>query len=215
MRTRARRRPATPRRVGHCLRLSGIGSVRRGGFFHHHRADSRVTDQETGIDRQAGVEAVEVLGETPPRPRSTAGQRSEGHALDYSHHGLDVLVVTRPERCDREAAVAADNCGDAVLDGWTGHGVPQHLGVVVGVNVNEPRSHHPAGGIKHPSGLLGHVAHDHDPPVAHPDVGNPGRTAGPVHHPSALDEQVQQLRLPRAGRPQPSRPPCPRRRPGW
>ena len=48
--------------------VSGDASARVAVVAHHHAADGGVADQEAGVDGQAGVDPVEVLGEGAPVP---------------------------------------------------------------------------------------------------------------------------------------------------
>ncbi len=67
--------------------------------------------------------------------------------FDARHHPLDVVDVVGTERRDREAAVAADHGRHAVQRRRRQTGIPQHLGVVVRVHVDEARRDHEPGGV--------------------------------------------------------------------
>ena len=71
-------------------------------------------DEETGIDADAAVEAVEPLAERAPIPRWTSAERVERHAFDAGHHLHDVVDIVVTERRDGEPAVAAHHRRDAV-----------------------------------------------------------------------------------------------------
>ena len=79
----------------------------------------------------------EVLGEGGEVPRDAGGERGDVHVLDVLERAGDQLVVLGARRRDREPAVAGDDGGDAVEARRRERGVPEHLRVVVGVDVDE------------------------------------------------------------------------------
>jgi len=156
-----------------------------------------VADEEAGIDAETTVDAGEVLGERGPGPRAATLERFDGDAFHHRHHPLDVPSVVGPERCDGEAAIPPENGGDAVEDRRVGGGVPQELGVVVGVEVHESRADDPALGVDRPGGGLVGAADGGDPSVAHADIGDGGRRTGAVDHGAAPEQQIEHVSAPR------------------
>ena len=153
---------------------------------HHVAADRAVADEEARVHRDAALEAVEELGEGLPLPVGAVLERGEGHALDLRHHPAEVVGVAVAERREGEAAVAADDGGDAVHARRARGGVPHELGVVVGVRVDEAGGDDVAGGVDLVRRCLVDRADRDDPSVADPDVGDaPGRT-GAVDDGAAL-----------------------------
>ena len=132
----------------HRVELLGRGLVADGVGAHHVAAQGAVADHEPGVDADAPVEPVEVLAEALPVPVDPLLQGGERHALDPGHHAAQVVGVVGPERGQGEAAVAADDRGHAVDVGRGGERVPEELGVVVGVGVDEAGAHHQAGGVE-------------------------------------------------------------------
>ena len=65
---------------------------------------------------------------------------SGDHVLDVLQRADEQLAVLGPDRRDREAAVAGDDRRDAVPARRRERRVPEHLGVVVGVDVDEARA---------------------------------------------------------------------------
>ena len=114
------------------------------------------------------------LAHSPVEPGLQGGQR---HALHPGQHGGEVLGVVGSGRRQREAAVPADHRRHPVQRRRAGRRIPEELGVVVGVQIDEPRGHQEPVGFDDPVGLLVDGADGHDPSVAHPDVGPsaPGR----------------------------------------
>ena len=98
----------------HGVDLLGDASLADGVGAHHVAAEGAVPDHEAGVDADAAVEAVEVLGERLPPPVDARLQGGQRHALDLGHHPAEVVGVLGVERGQREAAVAADDRGDAV-----------------------------------------------------------------------------------------------------
>ena len=78
---------------------------------------------------------------------------------------------------------------------WNGDGVvagiPQHLRVVVGVDVHEPGGHHEPVGVDRPRRVLVDRADRDHTAVAHADVGSPSRAARAVHYLATADLHVE------------------------
>jgi hypothetical protein len=72
-----------------------------------------------------------------------------------------------------------------------GRRVPEQLGVVVGVGVDEPGGDHEALGVEHLGGVVAHLAHRHDPPVPHPDVGPAAGRTRPVDHRRPTNHEIE------------------------
>ena len=132
-----------------------------------------MADEEAGVDRDTAVEVAQPLAEGAPVPGQARLQRRERHALDPRHHPRDVVGVLRRQRGQREAAVPAEHGGHAVQRRGAGVGVPEELGVVVGVQVDEAGRHQQARGVD-----------DRVGPRASPCVGADGDDA------VALDDHV-------------------------
>ena len=76
------------------------------------------------------------------------------HALDDRHHASDVVGVARGQRGDGEPAVAPDHRRHAVEGRRSGGVVPEQLGVVVGVHIDEARADDRSVHIDRSSGRL-------------------------------------------------------------
>ena len=152
---RRRRRGEAGRAGGHGVAQQarhGLDLLGRGGplervVAHHVAPDGRVADLRDVVDPEVAVELLEVLGEALPVPAQAFLQRLGGHALDACQQLDDVVVVTGVHRRHREAAVAGDHRGDAVARRRRQLWIPQELGVVVGVDVDEPGRHDEPGGV--------------------------------------------------------------------
>jgi hypothetical protein len=95
------------------------------------------------------------------------------------------------ERRQGEPCVAADDGRDAVQVGRRRRRVPEQLGVVVGVRVDDARRHHQAAGVELDRPLAVDVADGRDDPVPDADVGPEPRRAGAVDHGAAADHVVE------------------------
>ena len=141
-------------------------------------------DQEAGVDPEAALERVEVLGEAGPVPGDAVLERGQGHALDLGHHAADVVGVLGVDRGQREPAVAADHGGHAVHVGGRGGGVPEELGVVVGVRVDD------AGHTIRPVASNSVVAGSSTWPTATMRPSRIPMSAGAAGAPGAVDERA-------------------------
>ena len=91
----------------------------------------------------------------------------------------------------RDAAVAGDDGGHAVLRRRIEAVVPPHRAVVVGVDVDEPGCHERARGVDRRFAVGAQVGSDlGDQPVAHADVAPVRRPAGAVHDRAASNQQI-------------------------
>ena len=105
-------------------------------------------------------------------------------------------MVLGLDRGQGEAAVAADDGGHPVQVGRRGGGIPKELGVVVGVGVDDSRSHHQTGGIELGGGLFGDLADGHDLSVTDADVGAATRSSGAVHYQTVANGVIEHGEVP-------------------
>ena len=155
---------------------------------HDVVAERGVAEQRRDVElERQRIERVEVLGEGLEGPRDALREGVERHALDVLQHPHDGVAVGRTRRCEPEAAVAHDHGGDAVPRRGGEVGVPQDLGVVVGVRVDEAGRQHEAVEVDHRGAVegLGLPAHRLDQPVGHHDGRVARRCGGAVDHPCA------------------------------
>ncbi len=175
----------------HPLQLVGGGGPAVGVLPDGEAAQRRVADQEAGVHGEAALERVEVRAEVAPRPVGPSFQGVDGHALDLGQQLAEVGRVGGVDRGQAEAAVAADDGGDAVASGRRGPAVPHELGVVVGVEVDEPGAGHQAGGVDRLEGGLVDLADGDDAAVADPDGADRGRGAGAVDDGRRGDQEIE------------------------
>ena len=143
--------------------------------------------------RPAPADRVEVLGERLELPRDARGQRRGVHVLDVLERAHDHVVVLGAGRRDREAAVAGDHGGDAVVRRRPQRRIPEHLRVVVRVDVDEAGRDRAARRVE--LRLAAQVRADlADHAVRDRDVGDAAGRAGAVEDGSAADDEVSRHR---------------------
>ena len=137
---------------------------------------------------------VEVLRVGLEVPLDAGGERLEAHVLDLVEGAAQRVPGLRPGGGDAVAAVAGHNRGDAVPARRRQRRVPQDLGVVVGVDVDEPGDDEPSRRVDLAAAVDLGPDLDH-PAVVDADVGPKCRRAGPVdHRPSPDGERRGHIR---------------------
>src|SRR5512142_1563634 len=128
MRGRDRRREAErallerlTEQVLHPLQLFRRRLLADRALAHDDAADRGVTGEEAGVQTDLALEAVEIFAEAPPAPRHRLLQRLGRH------------------RRDREAAEAAEHGGHAMEAGRAERRIPEDLGIIMGMDVDEAR----------------------------------------------------------------------------
>ncbi len=190
------------RRLHGDSRSTALAAPPDGALAHDQPAQRRVADQEAGVHGDAAVEVAEPLAERGPVPWQPGPQRGERHALDPRHHPRDVVGVLGRQGRQREAAVAAEHGRHAVQRRGAGVGVPEELGVVVGVQVDEAGGDEHAAGVDHAGavGPGGGVGTDGRHPLAlDHDVGPDRRRPGAVDDRAAADGDRHAPASPSAG----------------
>src|ERR1019366_3253405 len=104
----------------------------------------------------------------------------ERHPFDPCQHRREIADRFFLHWREGEPAVPADYRGHTVKRAWRQVRIPRHLGVVVGVHVDEPRSDHLSCGIDPASGRLLEVADLYDPAVPDPHIRPAAGCPGPV-----------------------------------
>ena len=155
------------------------------------RRRAQCPTRKPALTPSAAVQRVEVLAEGGPAPRHAVLQGGQRHALDLGHHPADVVGVLGVDRGEGEAAVAADDGGHTVHVGRGGRRVPEELGVVVRVGVDDAgHDDSPLASNSVAAGLVD-LADGHDPAVADADVGQAAGLTGPVDDRAGSDDVVE------------------------
>ncbi len=180
--------------IGHGLDLVVIGSTFHGIRTHDIGTDRRMPGEDREIDGGAArLDRIHIFGETFEWPvvAKTACQRVIGHALHLFQRAHDVGAVVGPGRRDAETAIADDRRSDAMPGGDGQHPVPDHLRIVMGVDIDKPRRHRQAGGIDDLIGIFVNLSDGDNPPVRNADIADIAGRAGAVDDGSAGDFDIE------------------------
>ncbi|CAB4836493.1 unannotated protein [freshwater metagenome] len=184
-----------------------IGDLTRGClalvcFVAHDPQPQRSVADVAGVVQTDALvlERLQVLVEGGERPLDAFVQRCRAHVLDALERVDDDGSVLGLARRERESAVPADDCRDALVRRWRERRIPQHLGVVVGMNVNETGHDVTARRVDdRRSAERARRSDRHDDVVDHADIG-PVRAphSGSVHDYPVRDHDIEhhQLRPP-------------------
>jgi hypothetical protein len=172
----------------------GRGLVGARALAHDVHPHGVVRDLEQEVDRvRPRVDRGHVIGERLPAPRDALGERGAGDVLD-AFHQLDQLdLAARHDRREADPATAHHARRHAVQRGRRELGVPRHLAVVVGVDVDEPGQDVRAARVDRAPRHIGAVADRGDPPARDRDVAGERRASGSVDDRSAGDLEVVHL----------------------
>src|SRR5207244_13179254 len=100
--------------------------------------------------------------------------RAQGDGLRRRKKIQVPVMVSRPRRGEHLPALAHDHAGVAVLHGVTAQGIPQRLGIIVGVMVNKPGGDCPTLGIDDVRGGFMEPADPDDLPMVYCHVAGEG-----------------------------------------
>ncbi len=115
-----------------------------------------MTSQEPDVHgRCTALDRGEVVGEGLPREFQPGLEGHQRDGLDPREQTDEKFGRGRVNGGQRNTAIARDHSRDTVE--WRGREcrVPQHLRVVVGMDIDEARADHEACGIDHPAGGVG------------------------------------------------------------
>ena len=179
--------------------LRTAGFVADGIGAHRGQPQGRMTDQEARVDGDAAVQAGQPVAERRPLPVQSGAQRVQRHSFDPREHPGEVVVLFGRRGRQREAAIAAEDRGHAVLHRRAGGGIPEQLRVVVGVQVDEARGQRLALGVNGFGGEIIGFADRDDPAVGDTDVTVTGGRTGAVDDLRVADQQVEHVSQPSSG----------------
>ena len=176
--------------LGHLLPLS-FGRFPGKVLAQYVTTEGAVADHKTGVDPDMPVEPIQVLTETLPTPRDPLFEPGQRHAFHLCHHAPRIVGVTLLERGQGETAVAGDDRRHSVPARGRGKGIPEQLGIVMGVRIDEPRNHHKSLGVEGPNPSLVHLAELGDHAVLDPYI-SPNPLPSPAVNDRAPDDHVVQ-----------------------
>ena len=200
-RQHALRGPAAAPRVHRLVEQAAeLGVLRAGGaaprlrILEAEHPDEERPDRDVGqeVDRLRGaLHRIEEFGEAHPVPGHPLLHRGERDRLDPGHRQHRPLALLRAHRGEAEAAVPDDRGGDAVPAGEGAVGVPEDLGVVVGMEVDEAGGDVEAAGVEDLARVARWDAADlGDDAVLDGDVRAIPRHAGSVEDGAAANEPI-------------------------
>jgi hypothetical protein len=151
--------PAHPRN----FRLGG-GPLHR-VLAHHIQPHRRMSDQRAVVDRGAAFfQRVEILRKRFEWPvvAQTALQRRQAHPLDFFQRAHDQPAMLGMGWRHAKAAIAEHHRGDAMPRRNRQHPVPQNLGVVMSMDIDEARRHGQAAGVDRAGRVPANLAQGRD-----------------------------------------------------
>ncbi len=159
---------------------------------HDEHAERRVRQLAADIHIEGpAFQGVQIVGIALPVPGQALGEHREGDVLHPLHQPDQPVVVFRPAGREADAAIAHHHGGHPVPGRGLHVSVPGGLAVIVGVDVHEAGGDQLAPRIDLLRAAAPHLAHLDDPPGLHRHVGLDGGTAGPVHHASPAEDEVE------------------------
>ncbi len=144
-----------------------------------------MADLTGDVDRgAAGLKRIQVASKVGPRGLERGARAS---------HAVVELVPRHADqrRAEAHAAVAHQLQRDALGELAVGEGIDQEGGVRVSVQVDEAGRHRLAGGVDHRPRFGLDAADGGDPVAFDGHVGLKSGRAGPIDHPSVLDQNVE------------------------
>ena len=143
-----------------------------GALAHHVRPQRRVTHVPGVVDALLDpLDGVEIVGEGLPLPADPLQHGFPGDVLGPLETAHDQVLVGLGARGQREAAIAQDGRGDPVPRRAGAERVPEHLGVHMGMDLDEAGRHEFALGIDLLGASFTDPADGGDAAVLHADVG--------------------------------------------
>ena len=115
-----------------------------------YRRSAQCPTMKPGVDGDPPLERVQILPEAAPAPGRALLQRDQRHALDLGHHPARVVGVLGRSGFSGASVnpqLPAGDGGHPVVERGRGVRVPEQLGVVVRVRIDEPGREDEPGGV--------------------------------------------------------------------
>ena len=160
--------------------LVGGGRAMKGVLAHHPHPQGTVPHQRGQVDPDLALQGAQPSGEGLPLPVDSLFEGRHRQVLDLTEHPAEPVPLAGVERGDGERAIARHDGRHAVFELRLGQTVPAHLGVEVGVDVDEAGGDGVAAGVELHAALLGNPAHSDDAPAFYTDLPEEGRHPGAV-----------------------------------
>ena len=180
----------------HLRDLVGRGRALVGVGAHGEQAHRGVPDVGGEVEADAAaLDRRQVFGEGGEVPGDARLQGGDVHVLDVLQRARDQIAVLGVGGRNGEAAVAGHDRRDPVETRRGERGVPEDLGVVVGVDVDEPRGDDALAGVER-AVTLQVAAELGDAPVGDADVGAHSGRSAPVDDRTATDDELIHVTTP-------------------
>ena len=162
------------------LEFGGLALI--GVLAHHVEAHRCVPHVAAEVEQRApSSHRLEVLPVGLEVPVDTCLERGHPHVLDLVESAHERSSVGGFRRCDAVAAIAGDDARDTVPARRAEGGIPQHLWVVVGMDVDEAGRDHQTRCVDLDIGP--HIGCERDDAaVTDTDVETLGRRTGAIEH---------------------------------
>ena len=162
------------------------------GALAHHVGAQRGVPHVAAVVQPLGrlLQEVEVFGEGFPGPGDAGALGVGGDILHRFQRAHQQVLIVGMAGGEREAAVAHDHGGHAVVGGRCAVGVPGNLSVEVGVSVDEAGRDDQAVGVDLFASGVGDPSDRGDPPVLDGQVRAHAGRSRAVHNGSAPNHDV-------------------------
>jgi hypothetical protein len=128
--------------------IVAAGGLLHGAFAHDMGAQRRMSHIGGIVDAFGQfVDGIEIFGEAVPGPGNPRLHGVDGDILGHLQVVQHQIHVRRRARCQREPAIAHDHAGHPMPAGIGADGVPEDLGVHMGVAVDEAGRDHMTLGV--------------------------------------------------------------------
>ena len=174
----------------HLLDFRRRGRPLDGSRAHDELAERAVPHQGRDIDAEFAAHRVEILPKRGKAPRHARLQSGKGDRFDSLEASENLIAIRLFARRQRQAAVAGNHRGDAMITRRRRQRIPQKLRIEVGVKIDEPWRHRQPIGVDDTLGAAADAAGLDDLAVLHCDVAEiRGQTAAVINS-STLDQNV-------------------------
>ena len=185
--------------IGHFFDIFGrcrfiIGTA----LAHHISAHGAMRNLCRDIQRARHfIQRVQIFGEGFPLPVNAFSQRRARNILNPFHQINEPIMLVGFGRCEADAAIAHNGGGDTVPARRAEIGVPGHLPVIMGVNINPAGGDQITFGINFSLGFGVNRPDFRDFTALHGNIGLPRRRTRAVYQFGISNNKVKHVRLPK------------------
>ena len=173
----------------------GVGGFARFSLLHAHHPGQQRRQRHIRKDVDAlgtAIDAVEEFGKGDPVPRQPGLHRRIGNRFHARHGQHRALAILGMHRGEAETAVADYNRSDPVPTGNRTVGIPEQLGVIVGVKVDKSGRDNRPGRVDDALGGVARKPPDFgDLAVLDPEIGAEPRHPRSIDNQSISDDRIE------------------------